>query len=78
MLIGVLLISFGCLVSSFIVNNFGRLFAITGVSIGLGISLAYIICNSLPVQWFSNKLGIANSLVKLGKGIGFTVLAVIY
>ncbi len=77
MLIGVLLMSFGCLVSSFTVNNLGGLFATAGVSIGLGTSLAYTMCNSLPVQWFSSKLGVANGLVKLGGGIGSTVLAVV-
>lgn len=32
--------------------------------------------NTLPVQWFNNKLGTANGLVKLGGGLGATVMAV--
>ncbi|KAK6083741.1 hypothetical protein SCUP234_03600 [Seiridium cupressi] len=32
---------------------------------------------NLPVQWFDKRLGTANGLVKLGGGIGATVMAVI-
>ncbi|KAE8136465.1 major facilitator superfamily domain-containing protein [Aspergillus pseudotamarii] len=33
--------------------------------------------NSLPLQWFNDRLGPANGLVKLGGGIGATVMALV-
>lgn len=77
MLLGVFLMSFGCLVSSFTVDHIGGLFVAAGVSVGLGSSLTYTMSNSLPLQWFSSRLGIANGLVKLGGNIGSTILAIV-
>lgn len=76
MLLGVVMMSFGSLFSSFTVNNLGGLFVTAGISFGLGTSLAYTMSNTLPVQWFSSKLGTANGLVKLGGGLGATIMAV--
>ena len=77
MLLGVLGMSFGSLFSSFTVDNVGGLFVTAGISFGLGSSLAFAMSNTLPTQWFSSKLGIANGLVKLGGGIGSTVTALV-
>ena len=77
MLLGVLMMSFGILFSSFTVNNLGGLFVAPGVLFGLGGSMAYTVSNNLPVQWFSGKLGTANGLVKLGGGLGATVMAIV-
>ncbi|KAM0804899.1 major facilitator superfamily domain-containing protein [Usnea florida] len=66
MLLGVLLMSFGSLSSSFTVKYQGGLFVTAGISFGIGSSLAYTMSNNLPVQWFSSRLGTANGLVKLG------------
>ena len=76
MLLGVLMISFGSLFSSFTADNLGGLFVTAGVSIGLGSSLTYTMSNTLPAQWFNSKLGTANGLVKLGGGLGATIMAV--
>ncbi len=76
MLLGVLLMSFGILCSSFTVDNLGGLFVAPGIAFGLGCSLTYTMSNNLPVQWFSSKLGTANGLVKLGGGLGATIMAV--
>ena len=76
MLLGALLMSFGILFSSFTVGHLGGLF-VTGTSFGLGSSLAYTMSNTLPTQWFSNKLGTANGVVKLGGGLGATILAIV-
>ena len=76
MLLGVLLMGFGSLFSSFTVNNLGGLFVTAGISFGLGTSLTYTMSNTLPVQWFNSKLGTANGLVKLGGGLGATIMAV--
>lgn len=77
MLLGVLMMGFGLLFSSFTVNNLGGLFVTAGILLGLGSSLTYTMSNSLPVQWFSSKLGTANGLVTLGGGIGATAMAVV-
>lgn len=77
MLLGVLMMGFGCLFSSFTADNLGGLFATAGVLFGLGSSLTYTMSNTLPAQWFSSKLGTANGLVKLGGGIGSAIVAVV-
>lgn len=75
MLLGVLMMSFGGLFSSFTVNNLNGLFVTVGVLLGFGASLTYTMSNTLPMQWFSSKLGTANGLVKLGGGLGATIMA---
>ena len=75
-LLGVFLFSFGIILSSFTIDNIGGLFMTGGVSFGMGCSLCYTMSNTLPVQWFSSKLGTANGVIKLGGGIGGTVLAI--
>lgn len=75
-LIGILLFSASTLVGSFTVRNVGGLF-VSGTLYGIGASLMYTSSNSLPVQWFHKRLGTANGLVKLGGGIGATVMALI-
>lgn len=77
MLLGVLMMSFGIMLSSFTLHNLGGLYITAGVSFGLGSSLTYTMSNSLPVQWFNGRLGTANGLVKLGGGLGATILAVV-
>ena len=77
MLLGVLMMGFGILFSSFTLDHLGGLFATTGILFGIGGSLTYTMSNSLPVQWFSSKLGTANGLVKLGGGLGATTLAIV-
>lgn len=42
----------------------------------MGVSLLYSISNSLPAQYFTTKLGTVNGLVKLGGGLGATILAI--
>ena len=77
MLLGVLMMGFGSLFSSFTADNLGGLFVTAGVSYGLGSSLTYTMSNNLPAQWFNSKLGTANGLVKLGGGLGATIMAVV-
>jgi len=60
--------------TSFTLDHLGGLFCIAGLSMGVGTSLLYAATNSLPLQWFSSKLGIANGVVKAGGGVGATVL----
>lgn len=77
MLLGVLMMGFGSLFSSFTADDLGGLFATAGVLFGLGSSLTYTMSNTLPAQWFNSKLGTANGLVKLGGGLGSAIVAVV-
>lgn len=77
MLLGVLGIGCGSLLSGFTTTHIGGLFATAGCIIGLGFSLVFAMTTNLPVQWFSSKLGTANGLVKLGGGLGATIIAVV-
>ncbi|KAK4246648.1 putative monocarboxylate permease [Corynascus novoguineensis] len=75
-LVGVVLFGASALVGSFTVANIAGLF-VSGALYGLGGSLMYTMSNSLPVQWFDHRLGTANGVVKLGGGIGATVMALL-
>ena len=69
-----LLFGLGLVATSFTLEHLGGLFCIGGLLVGVGTSLLYTATNSLPLQWFSARLGIANGLVKAGGGVGATVL----
>lgn len=73
---GVCLMGASLVGSSFCTENVGGLFGTMGLMAGLGMSMVYTVSNSLPVQYFSGHLGLANGFVKLGGGIGGCVLAV--
>lgn len=75
-IVAVTLLGSGTILTSFTLDNLGGLFCTAGVLVGLGASTLYTAGNSLPVQWFSSKLGTANGLVKVGGGIGATVLPI--
>jgi MFS family permease len=69
-----LLFGLGLVATSFTLEHLGGLFCVGGLLVGVGTSLLYTATNSLPLQWFSARLGIANGLVKAGGGVGATVL----
>lgn len=64
----------GLIATSFTLEHLAGLFCVAGLLVGFGTSLLYTATNSLPLQWFSSKLGIANGLVKAGGGVSATVL----
>lgn len=74
--IGIILLSGGMILSSFTLSNIGGLFGAAGICMGIGTSLLYTVSNVLPIQWFSSRLGTANGLIKVGGGIGATVMAI--
>ena len=78
MSLGVVLMGVGIFLSGFTVNHVAGLFFTAGTCAGLGSCITYTTSNSLPVQWFSGKLGLANGLVKLGGGLGGTVMAIVF
>ncbi|KAJ4310229.1 hypothetical protein N0V94_008555 [Neodidymelliopsis sp. IMI 364377] len=64
----------GLIATSFTLYNLGALFCVAGVLVGVGTALLYTATNSLPLQWFSARLGLANGFVKAGGGVGATIL----
>ena len=62
----------GNIAAGFSTHNIAGLFISIGLVTGAGISAVYTVCNILPVQYFSGRLGLASGLVKLGGGIGGT------
>ena len=75
-LVAVVLLGLGPILTSFTIDNLGGLFCTAGALVGITSSILYTASNSLPVQWFSSKLGTANGLVKAGGGVGATVLPI--
>ncbi|KAJ3541095.1 hypothetical protein NM208_g442 [Fusarium decemcellulare] len=64
----------GLILTSFTLQHLAGLFCIAGLLVGLSTSLLYTATNTLPIQWFSSKLGTANGIIKAGGGVGATVL----
>lgn len=75
-IIAAVLLSSAPILTSFTVNHLGGLFATSGVLVGTSASILYTASNSIPVQWFSGKLGTANGIIKAGGGVGATVLPI--
>jgi MFS family permease len=73
-LAAILLFGLGLIATSFTLEHVGGLFCIAGLLTGLGASLLFTATNTLPIQWFSTRLGTANGLVKMGGGVGATIL----
>lgn len=74
--LGISLLGLGALTSGFTTNNVAGLFQTFGVVLGIGDCLCYTVCNVMPTQYFSSRLGLANGLVKLGGGLGATILSI--
>ena len=74
-MLGTALIGTGLICSGFTTSSVGGLFGTSGVLLGCGFSLCFMVSSIVPSQYFSNKIGLANGIVKLGGGIGGTVLA---
>ena len=74
--LGISLLGMGALTSGFTTDSVPGLFQTFGVVLGAGDCLCYATSNVMPTQYFSRRLGLANALVKLGGGLGATVLSI--
>ncbi|USP81604.1 hypothetical protein yc1106_08878 [Curvularia clavata] len=74
-LLGILLMGLSLIGASFCTSNLAGLFGTYGLVGGTGMAMVYAVANTLPVQYFSARLGLANGLIKLGGGIGGCVMA---
>lgn len=72
---GMFLLGTGALISGFSTTNVAGLFQTYGVVLGIGDCLCYTACNIMPAQYFSRKIGLANACIKLGGGLGATILS---
>jgi len=75
-MIGMFIMGMSLIGASFCTSNLVGLFGTVGFLGGLGMSLVYAVGNALPVQYFSARLGLANGLIKLGGGVGGSVMAI--
>ncbi|KAF2733408.1 MFS general substrate transporter [Polyplosphaeria fusca] len=75
-IIGVLIMGLSLIASAECTENLAGLFGTAGLLAGIGMSFVYTVNNTLPVQYFSARMGLANGFVKLGGGIGGCVMAV--
>ena len=75
-ILGVTLLGTGALASGFTTGSVPGLFQTFGVVLGAGDCLCFTASNVMPTQYFSRRLGLANALVKLGGGLGATILSV--
>lgn len=75
-LLGIGMMGVGEIAAGFSTSSIGGLFGLVGVLVGMGTCLIYAISNSIPPQYFSAKLGLANGIVKFGGGVGATVLSI--
>lgn len=74
--IGIALLGIGTLTSGFSTTSVIGLFQTYGVVLGIGDCLCYTASNVMPVQYFNRRIGLANSLIKFGGGLGATILSV--
>lgn len=74
---GVLVLGLSEIFSGFATSSVGGLFGTSGVMAGISICVLFSISNTLPAHYFSSHLGTANGVVKLGGGLGATILAVV-
>lgn len=63
--LGILLMGLSLVGASFCTANLPGLFATYGVVGGVGMAMVYTVANTLPVQYFSAHLGLANGLIAL-------------
>ena len=73
---GITMMGLGLIAAGSCTSNTAGLFGTIGLLAGTGMSAVYTVTNSLPVQYFSGRLGLANGLIKLGGGVGGTVMAI--
>lgn len=78
-IIGVILYSSGIIASGFAISKkpaaLGILFATFGILAGSGGCILFLLSNILPAQYFKQKLGIANGIVKAAGALGGVVLS---
>lgn len=73
--LGIVLLGSGEIISSFSVGNVGGLFITTGVIMGMGTSLCFMVNSIVPAQYFVKRRGLANGLVYAAAGLGGAIIS---
>ena len=73
---GITLLSLGEILSGFTTRAIGGLFVTTGITMGVGTSLCFMVNSVIPAQYFVKKRGIANGIVFAAAGLGGALLTI--
>ncbi|KAH7027596.1 putative monocarboxylate transporter [Microdochium trichocladiopsis] len=73
-LFGIICLGGGCVLSGFCTGNVGGLFFTSGVLMGLGTSLCFLLVSVTPAQYFNKKRGTAIGIIYAAGGLGGTAL----
>ncbi|KAL5362165.1 major facilitator superfamily domain-containing protein [Aspergillus floccosus] len=76
-MVGIFFVGLGEVLSSVAIKNIGSLFVTSGVVMGIGISLCFMVVSVIPAQYFKAKRGIANGIVYAAGGLGGAVISFI-
>ncbi|RAK93337.1 monocarboxylate permease Mch4 [Aspergillus costaricaensis CBS 115574] len=76
-LLGIFLLGLGEILSGFAVHEVGGLFVTSGVVMGLGTSISFMVVSITPAQYFKAKRGIANGIVYAAGGLGGAAISFI-
>ncbi|EAU39319.1 conserved hypothetical protein [Aspergillus terreus NIH2624] len=76
-MVGIFFVGLGEVLSSVAIKNIGSLFVTSGVVMGIGISLCFMVVSVTPAQYFKAKRGIANGIVYAAGGLGGAVISFI-
>ncbi|KAL1761783.1 major facilitator superfamily domain-containing protein [Schizophyllum commune] len=75
-LLACFLLGLGQVLSGFSTRNVGGLFVTNGIVTGVGTCLGFMLCSTLPAQYFQKKRGTATGLIFAGAGAGGAVLSI--
>ncbi|KAI8870241.1 MFS general substrate transporter [Ramicandelaber brevisporus] len=71
---GSIIMCLGMILASF-AHELWQLFLTQGILVGIGSSMIYLPCTSLPAQWFQKYRGLATGFAIAGSGVGGLALA---
>jgi hypothetical protein len=74
-LLGVFLMGLGEILASFCTRSVPGLFVALGITMGMGVSLCFMVSSITPAQYFVKRRGLANGIVYAGGGLGGTGIA---
>ncbi|KAM0749364.1 MFS general substrate transporter [Meredithblackwellia eburnea MCA 4105] len=74
-ILGVLFQGTGGVLSGFTSKNVSGLFVTSGLIMGIGTSLCFMVVSTTPAQYFSKKRGLANGVVYAAGGLGGTIIS---
>lgn len=77
-LLGITFLGGSEILSGFATESLPGLFVTSGIGMGIGTSLCFLVVSVTPAQWFSKRRGMSNGVVYAAGGLGGTVLAFLF